>query len=59
MDGQNRTLEHPKKKNKKHVQIIKKYQDLELTEQLKAGGKVPDEQIKRAIKLMRMADSEV
>lgn len=59
VDGRIRTLNHPKKKNKKHIQIIKKFQNLELAEQLRAGDRVMDEQIKRAIKLMRMDNSEI
>lgn len=50
-DGKTRTLAHPKKKNKKHIQIIRKQQDAELTAQLQAGSPVRDEQVKRAVRL--------
>ena len=59
VDGKIRTLERPKKKNKKHIQIIKKHRDLTLTEALKEGSKVTDEQIKRAIKLLQMESKEL
>ena len=50
-DGKNRLLADPKRKNKKHIQIIKKHHNTELAEQLRSGKPVHDEQIKRAIKL--------
>ncbi len=49
-DGDARPLSHPKKKNWKHIQLIKKHQDAGLCEDLLAGAAVADERIKRAIK---------
>ena len=53
-DGKYKTLQHPKRKNKKHIQIWKK-QTLFLTEireKLMNGETVRDEEIKRAMKLL-------
>ena len=53
-DGKYKTLQHPKRKNKKHIQIWKK-QTPELEEigkKLIAKEMVRDEEIKRAIKLL-------
>ena len=53
-DGKCKTIERPKRKNKKHIQIWKK-QTPELTalkEKLLAGEPVRDEEIKRAMKLL-------
>ena len=47
-DGKNRTLEHLKKKRKKHVQLIK-YIEPELAEKLANGSVIYNEDIKRAI----------
>lgn len=44
-DGNIRTLDNPKKKNKKHIQIIKKHVDDEFS------CSVSNETVKRAIKL--------
>ena len=38
VDGKIRTLEKPKKKNKKHIQIIKKCPDMDLAKQIKSGN---------------------
>lgn len=51
-DGKIRTLENPKKKKKKHIQIIKKYADIALCRKLLNSEPVKDEEIKRAIKLV-------
>ncbi len=48
-DGKRRTLEKPKKKNKKHVQVIKQLPE-EVAEVF-AQGNFRNEEIKRAIKL--------
>lgn len=48
VNGENRTLEKPKKKNKKHIQIIKKL-PVEVMDCL--SGEFTDLAIKRAIKL--------
>ena len=37
VNGMNRKLNKPKKKNKKHIQIIKKMQEPVLTEKMKQG----------------------
>ena len=37
-DGKLRTLEHPKKKRLRHVQLIKKPEDPALTEKILQGG---------------------
>lgn len=53
-DGKCRSQQHPKRKNKKHIQIWKK-QTPELAairEKLIAGETVRDEEIKRAMKLL-------
>ena len=54
-DGVSKTLEKPKKKNKKHIQIIKK-KAIEIIadeQQAKAQKLADNEQVKRAIKLYR------
>ena len=53
-DGKYKTMQHPKRKNKKHIQIWKK-QTPEINavrEKLIAGETVRDEEIKRAMKLL-------
>lgn len=49
-DGKYKTLEKPKKKNKKHIQIIKKLPK-EVTEMFIQKENFRNEEIKRAIKL--------
>lgn len=49
-DGRLKTVEKPKKKNKKHIQIIKKLPE-EVTELLPQDGEFRNEEIKRALKL--------
>lgn len=39
-DGKIRTCENPKKKNKKHIQIIKKYENPEITAKLLRGENI-------------------
>lgn len=53
-DGRYKTMEHPKRKNKKHIQIWKKQTPLLalIREKLLAGEAVRDEEIKRAMKLL-------
>ena len=53
-DGKYKTLQHPKRKNKKHIQIWKKQTPLllEIREKLIQGETVRDEEIKRAMKLL-------
>lgn len=48
-DGKIRTLEKPKKKNKKHIQIIKKESDDILRDKLLNGQQVYNEEIRKAI----------
>ena len=54
-DGVSKTLEKPKKKNKKHIQIIKKkaIERIADEQQVKAQSLADNEQVKRAIKLYR------
>lgn len=48
-DGDVRTIDKPKKKNKKHIQIIKKYLEADASEHIRAGH-LDDIEIKKAIK---------
>ncbi len=50
-DGIYKTMGKPKKKSKKHIQIINKGQDENLTKKLLNKEQVSDEEIKRAIKI--------
>ncbi len=50
-EGRLRGMDNPKKKRKKHVQLVKARADEALAEKLKSGRKVYNEEIKRAIKL--------
>ena len=50
MDGKNRTFEKPKKKNKKHIQLVN-YKDKSLAEKQAKQEKIINEDVKRAIKL--------
>lgn len=50
-DGRLKKLDSLKRKNKKHIQIIKKGTDPELAARLENGEVVRDEEIKRTIKL--------
>ena len=54
-DGKNKLLENPKKKNKKHIQIINKKAIEAIADEIRGNTKVltENEQIKRAIKLYR------
>lgn len=49
VDGKNRTLERPKKKNKKHIQVIH-YIEETLQNKMNADIRISNEDIKRAIK---------
>lgn len=53
VNGKNRTLFNPKKKNIKHIQIIK-YVNEDLQKKLISNGKIQDEDIKRVIKLYNL-----
>ncbi len=48
-DGKARTLDKPKKKNKKHIQVIRKESDDILREKLLHGQRIYNEEIRRAI----------
>lgn len=48
-DGRLKTMENPKKKNKKHIQIVKKVVDDELKNRLISGQNVRNEEVKRMI----------
>ena len=52
-DGRNKTIATPKRKNRKHIQIIKKEINQELTEKLRKLEIVRDEEIKRVITLYK------
>lgn len=54
-DGECRPLEKPKRKKKKHIQVIKKTMDDKLTANLREGNPCRDEEIKRAIKLYKQS----
>ncbi len=53
-DGKYKTLQHPKRKNKKHIQFWKKQTPelVAIREKLISGETVRDEEIKRAMKLL-------
>ena len=53
VDGEYRPMEKPKTKKKKHVQVIKKTMDEELSEKLRKKEGCRNEEIKRAIKLYK------
>lgn len=53
VDGECRPLAKPKCKKKKHIQVIKKSVDADLTDRLQRGIPCRDEEIKRAIKLYK------
>jgi len=57
-DGRYKTVESPKVKNRKHIQIIKKKCD-GLAEKLECGDKAINEAIKRAIKLYEQEEKNV
>ncbi len=49
-DGRLKTVEKPKKKNKKHIQLIQKLPE-EITQLMPQDGEFRNEEIKRIIKL--------
>lgn len=55
VDGKSRTLEKPKKKNKKHIQIIKKYQDTEFHERVRTG-KTDDIEIRKVLQQYQVSE---
>jgi len=52
-DGVIKTIDRPKKKRKKHIQIVKKEIDASLQDRIRKKEKYTNEEIKRAIKLFR------
>lgn len=52
-NGKNHSFEKPKRKNVKHIQIIK-YIEKSIHEKLKENSKIQNEDIKRVIKLYRL-----
>ena len=56
-DGRLKTTEQSKRKNRKHIQIIKRGVDQELAARLAKGESVRDEEIKRMIKLYESKQS--
>lgn len=58
-DGRLKTLEKPKKKSRKHIQIIKTTVNEELQQRLRQGMTVYNEEIKRMIKEFNRKDREV
>lgn len=58
-DGRGRNLKNPKKKSRKHIQIIKMKVNEELQQRLVQGMTVYDEEIKRMIKEFNQKDREV
>lgn len=50
MDGKARNLDNPKKKNKKHVQVIS-YVDTSLQDKITKNKTIINEDIKRALKI--------
>ncbi len=52
-DGKYRTFSKPKKKRKKHIQLINCIVGDELLTKLLNGGKVMDEQIKYELKILK------
>ena len=49
LDGRTRTVSKPKKKKQKHIQIILR-EDADISNRLRAGAPVTDEEIKAAIR---------
>lgn len=58
-DGRLKPLEKPKKKSRKHIQIIKAKVNEDLQERLVKGMTVYNEEIKRMIKEFNQKDREV
>lgn len=57
-DGNLKKLDTPKRKRRKHIQIIKAGMDEELASKLAKGELVRDEEIKRTIKLYEQKRSK-
>ncbi len=52
IDGKNKPIEHPKKKNLKHLQPINEVPEI-LQEKLRKGMQWTNEEVKRALKLAK------
>ena len=48
-DGKTKSAQNPKRKNRKHIQIIRKVSDESLRKKLLAGQHIYDEEIRKAI----------
>ncbi|MBS7303132.1 MAG: hypothetical protein KIG50_03230 [Lachnospiraceae bacterium] len=57
-DGECRPLSKPKRKKKKHIQVIKKIMDEKLAANLREGNPCRDEEIKRAVKIYKQSLNE-
>lgn len=57
-DGNLKKMDTPKRKSRKHIQIIKAGMDEELASKLAKGELVRDEEIKRTIKLYEQKRSK-
>lgn len=55
-DGKEKTLTNPKKKNRKHAQLIDE-NEFSLTAKFKEGETVTSENVKRAIKLLKKSQA--
>lgn len=45
VDGITKDFQNPKRKNKKHIQVIKKYENLAITEMLLKGEQIENEKV--------------
>lgn len=52
VDGILKPLEHPKKKSKKHIQLVRKYENEAIADKLRNKKPVQNEEIKKAIKML-------
>lgn len=51
VDGKIKKIENPKKKKKKHIQIINCYENVELTNRLLSSETITNEEVKYTIKI--------
>ena len=52
VDGNLKPLAHPKKKSKKHIQMIQKYENETIAGKIRNNLPVQNEEIKKAIKML-------
>lgn len=57
VDGLLRKIDNPKKKNKKHIQVIREVQ-IDIAEKCRNSQKIENEEIKRIIKLYKMRNAD-